>query len=217
MKRSLPRSRLSKLSSFTLVELLVVIGIIAILAGVILSAGTNAIRAALRSKAQNLATQIQTASLSYYTEYGVYPDDTTTFPAGTDYVIKDTDAADWKNLLIALCGNIDPATGTAVPTPIIANSRGITFLTLKSSDVTNDAPLNPLPPNAANIYFNIAIDNDYDGILGVAPSAVLTMPQFSPTFKGTGGGTSTAGIAVWANCNPAGSTSTNAAYYIRTY
>jgi prepilin-type N-terminal cleavage/methylation domain-containing protein len=219
MKKSLARFRLSRLSSFTLVELLVVIAIIAILAGVILSAGTAALRAALRAKAANTATQIQTACLAYYSEYGVYPIPTD-LPTAKDVLIDDQNSTgDWKNLLYALCGNINPYNSTTTaPSSPPANTRAVVFLTLKSSDVDlNNAPLNPLPPDTTHLYFNIALDGDYDGILGTGNSAVTTMPEFSPTFSKAGGGASTSGVAVWANCNLAGASYTNAAFYVHTY
>ncbi len=213
MKKFPASRRFFKLSSFTLVELLVVIAIIAILAAVILSAGNMALKAALRAKASNLATQLQTAGLGYYTEYSVYP-----VPAGTvaDYKIIDSDQTDWKALIDCLCGNVSPTTGTAV-TSTITNSRGIAFLSLNASAVSNDAPLNSLPPNTTQLYFNIAFDSDYDGILGVSPSGVTTMPNFTAgSINLAGGGHSTAGVAVWANCNGS-TTSTNANYWVHTY
>jgi prepilin-type N-terminal cleavage/methylation domain-containing protein len=214
MKRIPSHPRFGKASGFTLIELLVVIAIIAILAAVLVGAGGAAINSAKRAKAANTATQIQTACLNYYTEYSVYP-----VPTGTtgDYTIADLTAnkAAWGILIDALSGNISPSTGTAVAATTIANTRSIAFLTLKNSDVdANDAPLNPLP-TGTEIYFNIAIDNDYDGILG-AGSSTVTMPKFNPTFSATTGGTSTAGIAVWANCNGSPS-SANPNWYVHTY
>ena len=215
MKKFPASRRFFKLSSFTLVELLVVIGIIAILASVILSAGNMALKAAMRAKAANLATQIQTAGVSYYTEYSVYP-----VPSGTvaDYTIADTDQADWKILIDALCGNVSPSTGATNAASTIANTRGIAFLSLNASAVSGDAPLNPLP-TGGELYFNIAFDSDYDGILGVSPSGVTTLPNFAAgtqTSLSMTGGHSTAGVAVWANCN--GSTkTTNANYWVHTY
>jgi prepilin-type N-terminal cleavage/methylation domain-containing protein len=217
MKRSPSRSRSFRLSSFTLVEMLVVIAIIAILAAVLLSAGGSAIRAALRAKAFNTATQIQTATINFYTEYSLYP-----VPGGTtaDYTITDasSSATTWGNLIEALCGNIKPSTGAAATQTSITNSHAIAFLTMKSADVdSSDAPKNPLPTSTtANVYFNIAMDSDYDGILGVSPSAVTTLPNFgATTFSSTGGGSTTAGVAVWANCN--GPTGTHANFWVHTY
>ncbi len=219
MKQFFVRSRSVRRSGFTLVELLVVIAIIAVLAGVLLSAGGLAIKEAKKTQAANLATQLQTAALNYYTEYSVYPDDSAAFPSGTDYLLPDTDLANWSNMLVALCGNINPSTGVAT-TSTVSNTRGISFLTLKASDVivngTQVAPKNPLPPDKIHLYFNMAVDNDYNGVLGVAASsAVVTMPNFTGTFSATGGGTSTAGVAVWANCNTGTTLSAN--WYVHTY
>jgi len=219
MKRSFSRFRLSRLSSFTLVELLVVIGIIAILASVLIYSAGAAIRAAKRAQANNMANQIQTATIAYYTEYSFYP--TPYSATATDTTITDVAGSQtsWGNLIEALCGNIKPSTGSASSQTSITNSRGIAFLNLKSSDVdSKDAPLNPLP-TGGEIYYNIAIDSDYDGILGVTPSAVTTMPNFAAASGSTlpsSGGTSTAGVAVWANCNGK-TTSTNVNFWVHTY
>jgi hypothetical protein len=183
-----------------------------------------------------MAGQIQTSVTAYYTEYSTYPVPTATT---TDYILGDTtagDGASWAALDCVLCGNIHPSTG-AVATPSAAgptNTRGVTFMTMKVSDVypatgpgVQDAPKNPLPSstaaNGANAYFNIAMDSDYDGVLGVAPSTVLTMPNFAATTTTTMttsgspyGGTSTAGVAVWANCNGS-TTGTNPSFWVHTY
>ena len=234
MKQSSARPRLSKLSGFTLVELLVVIAIIAILAAALTVASGVAIKAARRAQAANLANQIQTAVLGYYTEYSVYP-----VPSGTttDTLIGDTQSADgasWAALLYCLSGNISPSTGLASPVPStpVSNTRGIAFLSLKSSDVFTsttltpnavvDAPKNPLPTssNPANgIYFNIAIDSDYDGLLGTTSPTQGNLPNFSKSTVTTMDlttGTSTAGVAVWANCNGS-TTTTNPNFWVHTY
>jgi prepilin-type N-terminal cleavage/methylation domain-containing protein len=220
MKRSLSRFRLGKTSGFTLVELLVVMGIIAILASILLGVAGPALRAAQRAKAANMATQIQTAALGYYTEYSVYP-----VPSGatsSSAFIGDTSssAATWGTLIDALCGNISASTGATVVPTTIANSRYIAFLNLKTSDVdTHDAPSNPLT-TGTEIYFNIAMDADYVGVLGVAPSTFLLMPKFAggatSGFASTTGGSSTAGVAVWANCNGS-TTSQNVNFWVHTY
>jgi type II secretory pathway pseudopilin PulG len=226
MKRSLARPRFFKLSSFTLVELLVVMAIIIILASVILYAGGTALNAAKRAKAANMMTQIQTAALGYYTEYSVYPVGSATASSTANQAnILDAsaNATAWGNLLSSLCGNIQPYNGTAwTPTSTSpTNSRGIAFLTFRSTDVdANNAPLNPLP-TGTEIYFNIAMDADYAGVLGTTPSTFTSLPNFAGATSGfistsSTGGSSTAGVAVWANCNGRTSSS-NVNFWVHTY
>jgi len=233
MKRSLLHSRLLKKAGFTLIELLVVMGIIAILAAVLFPAGAAAINAAKRARANAMASNIQTAVLAYNTEYSVYPVATPTGTPADTWIDGTTSGggAPWAILACVLCGNIHPSNGTTYtpPTTGPTNTRGIAFLNLKSGDVfgatsttgTPDAPKNPIPTSAtADIYFSIAMDSDYDGILGATPSTAQ-LPNFSASSSGSvvlTGGTSTAGVAVWANCN--GTTTQanwNPAFFVHTY
>jgi prepilin-type N-terminal cleavage/methylation domain-containing protein len=210
---SLARLRVSRLSSFTLVELLVVIGIIAILAGVLTSAGLTVLREAQKTKANNMAIQIQTAAYGYYTEYGVYP--IVGAPTGLDVYYPATgDITDQKNLAWCLCGNISAYDGSP-QNPTATNSRSIAFLSLRKSDVdANGIPLNTLYPTGGATNFNIAIDGNYDGLLGgvsgtpngvITNFALPTMPQAIISQ----------GIAVWANCNSG--SNTNNGWYVHTY
>ncbi len=217
MKRLKSRSRLAKLHSFTLVELLVVMGIIAILASVLVVSAGSIIRQAKRAKFNATATSIQTSVLNYYTEYSVYPVPPNTT---TDFLIDDTDSAgNWKNLILCLSGNINPLTGASDTSSTITNSRAIAFLSLKKADVydstatTKVAPINPLPPDTNHKYMNIAMDGNYDGVIGT--DGAVAMPNFSGSFATTGGST-TQGVAVWANCNGS-TTSTNANFWVHTY
>ncbi len=219
MKRFPRHPKAKSLNSFTLVELLTVICIIAILAAVLISAGSGAIRSAKQAKAANTASGIQTAVVSYYTEYSVYPKSGAT----ADYALTDIASAqtEWGQLIECLSGNIKPSTGVAIATSSLGsygnNTRGVGFLSLKSSDVdAKDAPLNPLPGKAgAATYFNIAFDNDYDGTIGSTGALANSLPSFSGATV-TSGGTTTAGVAVWANCN--GTTGkNNPNWYVHTY
>jgi len=216
MKRLKSRSRFAKPQGFTLVELLVVIGIIVILAAVISVAGTAAIRSAKRAKANSMAANIQTAVMAYYTEYGVYPIPSTA-TAGNDYEIHDTaaNASAWGNLIYALCGNVNPYSPTTTMTSTVSNTRSIAFLQFKATDVdSNPAPLNPFDTvsggvvsnGTGSVYFNVAMDGNYDGILGTGgATGISDMPNFAA--GATTGGTTSAGAAVWVNCNVTGGSS----------
>jgi len=61
--------------AFTLVELLVVITIIGILAGLITAAAVNARRAAKRAVIRTEISELEMAIEKYKTEYGEYPPD----------------------------------------------------------------------------------------------------------------------------------------------
>ena len=208
-------------SGFTLVELLVVIAIIAILASVITVSAGAAINAAKRAKAGNMASQIQTSIMNYYTEYGVYP----LHSNETTDVLYSTAAAE-TDLMYALSGNFNaysPTTPNNQPNNV-SNARNIAFMTLKKSDVdTTGVPITPFSSGANFYYYSIAIDADYSGILGDSGSAG-TIPDFT---QWTTGKTSSAvvkltqGAAVWACCDtnnlktPASSTTPS--QWVHTY
>jgi prepilin-type N-terminal cleavage/methylation domain-containing protein len=223
-------SRSSRSSGFTLVELLVVIAIIAILASVVLAGVSNAINAAKRVKASNAATQIQTAVINYYTEYGVYPVPTSSGTTAQDAYYPDIgDQQDWENLTWALCGNINASTSQPA-TSSVSNTRAIAFLTPKKGDVDgNGIILNPFSSATAAIpvYFNIVIDADYDGIAGDTKGGT-NMPDFTPTNWPTGQTASlflshgvTQGVALWGCCDPKNITtptaSTSPNFWVHTY
>ncbi len=73
MKIAPPKSKKSSKSAFTLLELLVVISIIGLLAGMVFTGATSVIRRAEKVAAENTAYNLKTAISTYFTEYRKYP------------------------------------------------------------------------------------------------------------------------------------------------
>lgn len=73
MRNTPSNQRSSASSGFTLLELLVVITIIGILAGLMFPATTGVLRNAKKAHAENDAYQLKNAISSYFTEYRKYP------------------------------------------------------------------------------------------------------------------------------------------------
>ena len=134
-----PKSKTS--AAFTLVELLVVISIIAILAGLSFPAVSGAMDSAKKTQAKSNAVQIATAVSAYEMEYGKLP----TFTGTT---------VD-KTLVDILTTN---------------DSRGIVFLEAqawkKGKGGTNDKGY--CDPWSSNTPYSIALDTDYDNQVSVS-------------------------------------------------
>lgn len=75
--------RENRLAAFTLVELLTVIAIIAILAGLLLAAGSGIMKKAARSRASAEIQAMSTALEAYKTDNGIYPVGNTTASSGS--------------------------------------------------------------------------------------------------------------------------------------
>jgi prepilin-type N-terminal cleavage/methylation domain-containing protein len=74
---------LQRSGAFTLLELMVVIAIVVVLAGLLFPAAQSVLDRAKKVQAKNDLTQIVTAANAFYTEYGRYPTDQTTDAAAT--------------------------------------------------------------------------------------------------------------------------------------
>ena len=146
MERHNPATTKNKTSAaFTLVELLVVISIIAILAGLSFPAVSGAMDSAKKTQAKSNAVQIAAAVTAYEMEYGKLP----TFTGST----VDT------NLVGILTTN---------------NSRGIVFLEAqawkKGKGGTNSVGY--CDPWDSTKPYAIALDTDYDNQVGVSTNGL---------------------------------------------
>jgi len=142
-----PRER----AAFTLIELLIVIAIIAILAGLGFGAVSGALNTAKKAEVRSMANQIKLALTAYYSEYGTFP------------TVSTTDTA----FLQAMTGN------SAIPT--IPNRRGIRFLEISPKFTNASGIVTPKGfSKEGQLNFSVVVDSNYDGKIqlpGVAQEA----------------------------------------------
>ncbi len=141
-------------SAFTLIELMVVVGIIALLIGFLFPVFQGVQNQAKKVQAKNDVTEIVTAVNAFYTEYGKYPIVTTDTPLTTAQL------ADLFYTLRAL------ALGSANALDA-ANPRKIVFLTVPDAKDQN-APRSGIKTSDGRWYdpwgnaYGVAIDGTYD-------------------------------------------------------
>lgn len=161
---------------FTLVELLVVITIIAVLAGAGFAAGNAAIQKAKKVTALATIVGIEQSVNAFYTEYNAMPKSDMN---GADTTVNTitSDGKQLLNVLLAYKETEDPA----------LNSRGIRFLSVKEGKAKkNGLMTSGDSPNqtADGLYdpwgggYNVMLDGDYDETLkpdetGVKDQATL--------------------------------------------
>jgi prepilin-type N-terminal cleavage/methylation domain-containing protein len=141
--------------SFTLVEILVVVSIIGLLAGLSIPAVGGALSAAKRAKVTTMANQIRIAITQFYTEYGFYPTNKdfnsqgigTTTPEFSLILTGDTNNA------IALEQNPRRLAFLEVPSDFMSNT------------VTARGILTPVGylKGSVRSNFSVSVDNNYDG------------------------------------------------------
>lgn len=144
-----------KRSAFTLIELLTVIAIIAILAGLLFPAIRSALRKAEVAQAKTDIKAIETAIRGYYTEYGKIP----VKDADQGIADKYYDETNQKQILYTL-----RAVASGDNAANVLNPRKIPFLdnpsrkgAIPNSGTLADAYTDPW----GKVYY-IKLDNDYD-------------------------------------------------------
>lgn len=167
--------------AFTLIELLTVIAIIGVLAGLLFPAIKNSLLKAEAAKAQAGIAGLQTAFRSYYTEYGKWPASESDPTKPTIYVSS-------KLLGILKGQDVQGPVGGGTDANVLSvtyngNPRHVTFLEFKAAD------LNVVSVNVTNFIdpwkgvYRCRFDSDYDNqvpnpFLTPAPPATLLTVGF---------------------------------------
>ena len=142
-----PRRRLA---AFTLVELLVVISIIGLLAGLAVPAIGGAMKSAKKAEVAAVAQSIRTAVLAWNSEYGTWPI-SNSFAAGTYWETK-------KDFLDMITYN------TNNPAASAANPRGIIFLEVPAKFTNSDGLVTPNGYlKGSNALFSFVVDTNSSG------------------------------------------------------
>ena len=117
-------SPLRRSAAFTLLELLVVISIIAVLAGILLPVTSSVMDSARKTEAKSTVSQICTAVKSFQTDYGVYPN--------PDNLSRDvTWKSDTNDKLFAILRATDVATNSV-------NTRRVVYFEGKDAKNSNN-------------------------------------------------------------------------------
>lgn len=160
---------------FTIIEMLVVLGIISILAAILIPTLTGATVSAKKAKTRVQFAQWITAIEGFRQEYGFYPDFVQagfgTLPFGGDGIINS--ATDARLFVETLSGRrLD---GTALddddPAPNgwdAGNTKGIAFCSFSTNELIGSPPQVSLQDAFGNPEIVCLIDSNYDGMIRFA-------------------------------------------------
>jgi len=177
-----------KNKGFTLIELITVISIILILMGLLFPAVSSIKETAKRAQAKNDVTNLVTAVKSFYTEYGSYPNPSSsttdmTFAGSSSSLTGTGNAA----LLSCLTG-----TSTTV------NTRGIVFIEIPAVKT----PATPKAGLSAGTWYDpwgtpyfVAVDLNYNNVVAAAPA--YTDMNYTTSSDGLDTGVPT-GVIAWS-------------------
>lgn len=154
MKPTLSRSHSN---AFTLVELLIVISIIAVLAGLGFPALSAAKNAARKTQTSSLLNTIKIGLTAYMTEYGRLPDIASGTSSDTEYR---SDSEEFKTLVNVLSG-VKEDEGEAAR----LNPRRIAFCDFQAKDYKNGNISSHELVDAWKRPFYIVLDFNYDSII----------------------------------------------------
>jgi type II secretory pathway pseudopilin PulG len=195
-----------------MIEMLTVIAVIGILAGMLLPVLGKARERAKIAKAQTAINGLATAFKAYYTEYGKWPI-AYAAPAAEDFIVDHN--------VIALLSGQDPSSATYLlpgPNPVAridasqgggppggstygpsvaivqGNPRQIVFLEFKQSDILKNASIDP---NAYGAYFADPWGKPYHFRLDVTYANQIQDPLL-PAVACPGNNCITAGFLIWS-------------------
>lgn len=174
-----------KKNAFTLIELLTVIAIIAILAGILIPTASGARNAANRARTRVQFGQWAMAVEAFRQEYGCYPefDGTGKVNGGAD--ASESEVHPFHDLLSGRRrdGSALPASGSASSSPEAQNFRRIPFLAFTEDDLFpgayDDASHRGLIHDGfENTDIAVLVDRNMDGVINEVDYPVL--PRVSP-------------------------------------
>ena len=141
---------------FSLVEILVVVTIIGMLAGISIPAVGGAMASARRSKVKTMTHQIRTALIQFNTEYGYFPTNGINSVTGLGSTAP--------TLALVLIGDSSTAATNANPRRIAFLEVPNEFTFGGAGDVANRGIVTPSKFYATGqSNFQVVVDSDYDG------------------------------------------------------